>query len=263
MWIRVTFGMLLAHAAWCQIGGGSLVGYVTDPAGSAITGAKVKAIHLATNVAQEASSNETGYYEFPLLGAGRYRLEASASGFEKSDSADFDLYAGTRPRVDLQLKVGSITESVVVTAAPAAINTTSTELGVVMDRARVDELPLNGRDFQELLALQAGVENAPSSAAGDRGGVSFHGSSALSTNMLLDGVDMSFGEVNGSAGFKSAGGGSVLINTVSVEALSEFKNHWKRVHGGVWADGQRRGDDHHEVGHEPVPRHGLRVFPQR
>jgi outer membrane cobalamin receptor len=87
----------------------------------------------------------------------------------------------------------------------------------------VEELPLNGRDFQELLSLQAGVENAPSSGAGDRGGVSFHGSSALSTNMLLDGVDMSFGEVNGSAGFRSAGGGSVLINTVSVEALEEFK----------------------------------------
>jgi hypothetical protein len=240
MLYRIAFAASFAVVAWGQIGGGSLVGYVNDPAGSAVTGAKVKVIQIATNVAQEATTNETGYYEFPLLGAGRYRLEAMAPGFEKSVSAEFDLYAGTRPRIDLQLKVGSITESVVVTAAPAAINTTSTELGVVMDRARVEELPLNGRDFQELLGLQAGVENAPSSAAGDRGGVSFHGSSALSTNMLLDGVDMSFGEVNGSAGFKSAGGGSVLINTVSIEALSEFKTtgsaftaEYGRTGGGV------------------------------
>jgi hypothetical protein len=209
--------------AIAQIGGGSIVGVVTDPSSAPVAGVKVKARNVQTNDELQVSTNETGYYEFPLLRAGRYRLEAEAAGFERAAGAEFDLSTGTRPRIDFQLRIGNVTETVQVTATAPIINTTTTDLGVVMDRVRVEELPLNGRDFQELLALQAGVENAPSSGAGDRGGVSFHGSSALSTNMLLDGVDMSFGEVNGSAGFRSAGGGSVLINTVSVEALEEFK----------------------------------------
>src|SRR5262249_40338671 len=65
--------------------------------------------------------------------------------------------------------------------------------------------------------------NAPSSSAGGRGGISFHGSTALGTNVLLDGVDMSFGEVNGSASFQAAGGPSTLVNTISVEAVEQVK----------------------------------------
>jgi hypothetical protein len=109
-----------------------------------------------------------------------------------------------------------------------------------MPRVRIDELPLNGRNFQDLVELQAGVVNAPSSSAGGRGGISFHGSTALGTNVLLDGVDMSFGEVNGSASFQAAGGPSTLVNTVSVEAVEQFKSttnaysaEFGRAGGGV------------------------------
>src|SRR5690242_1814381 len=100
-----------------QVGGGSIVGYVTDPTGQPVTGAKVTAMNPLTNVDQETKTNETGYYEFPLLAAGRYRVEARAAGFETTVRSEFDLNAGTRPRIDLQLKVGSVSESVMVTAA--------------------------------------------------------------------------------------------------------------------------------------------------
>jgi hypothetical protein len=218
-----TLFLLFTAAAFGQIGGGSVVGIVSDPTGGAIAGAKVTAANHETNQGQEVATNQTGYFEFPLLRPGRYRLAVEAPGFDRLLSAVLDVSTGTRTRIDLQMKVGSVSETVEVKDAAPAINTTTTDLGVVMDRTRVEELPLNGRDFHELLALQAGVENQPSSSAGGRGGVSFHGSSALATNMMLDGVDMSFGEVNGAASFRSAGGGSVLINTVSVEALEEFK----------------------------------------
>lgn len=220
-WILAGVG--LAGALHAQIGGGSIVGVVTDPTGSPVMGVKVSAHNQRTNEIMQTTTNERGYYEFPLLPAGIYRLEAQAAGFDKAVGAAFELNSGTRPRIDFQLKIGAVTETVEVQATAPLINATNTELGVVIDQARVEELPLNGRDFQELLTLQAGVENAPDSGAGGRGGISFHGSSALATNMMLDGIDMSFGEVNGSASFRSAGGGSVLINTVSVEALSEFK----------------------------------------
>ena len=152
----------------------------------------------------------------------------------------FTLNTGTRPRVDLALEIGNVSETVEVDATAPQINTTTSDLGVVMTRARVDELPLNGRNFQELVGLQAGVAVGPSSSAGSRGGISFHGSSALGTNFLLDGVDMSFGEVNGAASLQSAGGGGTLLNTISVEAIQEFKStasaasaEYGRAGGGV------------------------------
>lgn len=223
-----------------QIGGGSIVGTVRDPSGATVAGVVIESHNQDTNETQRATSNGEGYYEFPLLPAGHYHLEAAAPGFDRLRGGVFELFTGTRPRIDLQLQVGATSQTVDVNAEAPLINITTTDLGVVMTRTRTDELPLNGRNFQELVGLQAGVVNSPASSAGGRGGISFHGSAALGTNFLLDGVDMSFGEVNGAAGFQSAGGGSVLINTVSVEAVEEFKStasaasaEYGRAGGGV------------------------------
>ena len=94
-----------------------------------------------------------------------------------------------------------------------------------MDNRKIEALPLNGRNYPQLVGLQAGVINAPASALGGRGGIEFHGSPALGNNLLLDGVDMSFGESNATAGDIGAGSGGrgSLIQTVSVEAIQEFK----------------------------------------
>lgn len=211
----------IAHA---QIGGGSLVGNLTDPAGALVAGAKITAVQVETGVRQETISNEAGYFEFPLLPAGRYRLEAEKAGFKRSATATFDLNTGTRPRFDLRLEIGQVSESVEVVAAAPLVNATTTDLGVVIGRSKVDALPLNGRNFQQLVGLQPGVVNAPSSSVGGRGGIEFNGSPAFGNNLLMDGVDMSFGENNG-AGDTAAGtgGAGALINTISVEAIEEFK----------------------------------------
>lgn len=215
--------LFAVQAMFSQIGGGSIVGTVTDGSGANVVGVEVSARNLDTNIGRQARTNQQGYYEFPLLPAGRYQLTAEAVGFQKTISETFTLNTGSRPRVDLQLKVGSVSETIEVKATAPLVNATTAELGAVVDRSRVEQLPLNGRNFQQLLSLQAGVVNAPSSGAGNRGGMEFHGGSALGNNLLLDGVDMSFGEENGAANFASAGGGGVLINTVSVEAIEEFR----------------------------------------
>jgi hypothetical protein len=243
MWFRwqiAVLGLFAICGAWAQIGGGSIIGTVKDPTGAPVAGARIQAHHEETNEERVVTTNQEGYYEFPLLAPGHYRLQAEATGFEKEISAVFELAVGTRPRVDLALRVGSVSETLEVRATAPQINTTTTDLGVVMPRERIDELPLNGRNFQDLVELQAGVVNAPGSSAGARGGISFHGSTALGTNILLDGVDMSFGEVNGSATFTSAGGPSTLVNTVSVEAVEQFKStanaysaEYGRAGGGV------------------------------
>jgi outer membrane receptor protein involved in Fe transport len=232
--------VLMVGAVHAQIGGGSIVGVIKDPSGAPVSGVRVVAQHQETNEERTVTTNVEGYYEFPLLAPGHYRLSAEATGFERLRGEVFELAAGTRPRIDFDLRVGSLAETIEVKATAPLINATTTDLGVVMPRTRIDELPLNGRNFQDLVELQAGVVNAPSSSAGSRGGISFHGSTALGTNVLLDGVDMSFGEVNGSASFQSAGGPSTLVNTVSVEAVEQFKStanaysaEYGRAGGGV------------------------------
>ena len=186
--IRIVAGIaaLALAQAYGQIGGGSIVGTVSDPSGAPVAGVRIQVFNHGTNEHRQGATNKDGYYEFPLLPAGRYHLEADVTGFERVKGTEFALASGTRPRIDLALKVGSVSESVDVTATAPLINTTTTDLGVVMPRERIDELPLNGRNFQDLVELQAGVVNAPSSSAGGRGGASFHGSTALGTNLMLD-----------------------------------------------------------------------------
>src|SRR5438874_9886949 len=117
MSFRVPFLMLIALCSgWSQIGGGSIVGTVKDPSGAPVMGAKIQAHHEETNEERLVTSNAEGYYEFPLLAPGHYRLQADATGFEKQRGAVFELAAGTRPRIDLALKVGSVSETVEVSA---------------------------------------------------------------------------------------------------------------------------------------------------
>ena len=230
--------LLLVSESWAQISGGSIVGSVLDSSGAAIVGAKVTATNLSTNEAQGTVTNGTGYFEFPVLPAGRYVLEAENPGFERAKTPEFALNSGTRPRFDLKMVIGQATESIQVEALAPLVNATTADLGVVVDQSKVAALPLNGRDFQQLVALQAGVYSSPDSANGQRGGIEFNGASAFGNNLLMDGVDMTFGETSASPSDKAAGtevgraagnstgngiGRGSLINTISVEAIQEFK----------------------------------------
>src|SRR5262249_23541646 len=154
--------------------------------GGALVNATVKAVNVATNVTSETVTNGQGYYEFPLLPAGRYVLEIQLPGFQTAKGREFGLNSGTRPKFDFTLKAGGVAETITVTDSAPLVNATTTELGVVIDQAKVEALPLNGRNYQQLVGLQAGVVNAPASATGGRGGMEFNGSPALGNNLLLD-----------------------------------------------------------------------------
>lgn len=207
-----------------QVSGGSIVGTVIDQSGAPVPEALVKAQNIGTGQFNQVRTNSSGYYEFSLLPAGRYQIFVQHPGFQTASSEQFALNAGTRPRIDLPLTVGSNTDTVSVVASAPLVNAETTDLGKVIDGAKVEALPLNGRNFQQLVGLQAGVVNSPSSSTGGRGGIEFNGSPALGNNLLLDGVDMSFGEENGTASDVSAGSsGGSKINVVSVEAIAEFK----------------------------------------
>lgn len=159
----------VAPGTFAQIGGGSVVGNVTDQSGAIITNATVKVTNTATGVTNTSVTNTQGYYEFPLLPAGRYVVEVQATGFQSKKTAEFELNAGTRPRFDFALNAGNVTESVTVEGGTPLVNATTTELGTVIDQRKLQQLPLNGRNYEALLGLQAGVVVRPPSTVGGRG----------------------------------------------------------------------------------------------
>ena len=101
-------GILAVLPVAGQLGGGSIVGYVTDPSGGAVPVVQIVAVNASTGVRSETTANEQGYYEFPLLPAGKYWLQAEAQGFQKALSAEFILNTGSRPRIDLKLVLGQV-----------------------------------------------------------------------------------------------------------------------------------------------------------
>ena len=105
--IATALALLLALTAlmWAQIGGGSVVGVITDPSGAPLPGATITITHVETNVKNTTTTNMGGYYEFPLLPAGRYQIEAEAGGFSKTRIEPFTLNTGSRPRFDIKLGV--------------------------------------------------------------------------------------------------------------------------------------------------------------
>lgn len=221
----VVLSLFGAASLAAQISGGSITGNVTDSSGSSIPSARVAARNTGTNQTDQTVTNATGYYEFPLLPVGRYVITVENTGFQTTESKEFALSAGTRPRIDFTLQPAGVTQTVDVTATAPLVNATTTDLGVVIENRKIEALPLNGRNFLQLVGLQAGVVNAPGSSTGGRGGIEFNGSPALGNNLMLDGVDMSFGENNGAAGDTAAGAGTsgALIQGISVEAIEEFK----------------------------------------
>lgn len=210
----------MAPIALAQITGGSFTGVVTDASGLAVVDAKVDARNLSTNTITRTSTTEQGLYDFPLLPAGRYVLTVEKSGFQRATTGELQLNSGNRSRIDFALKLGEVSQSVEVISEIPLVNSTSQSLGTVIDSQKVRDLPLNGRTFTQLLVLQPGVSLSGGNA--NRGGVELNGSSGLGNNWLMDGVDMSFGENNG-VGIGGVGGSGTVINSISIEALEEFK----------------------------------------
>jgi Carboxypeptidase regulatory-like domain/TonB-dependent Receptor Plug Domain len=216
-------GMLRTANLPAQIGGGSIIGFVTDATKAAVPGAAVKATNVDSNVTMATVTSSSGYFEFPLLPAGKYFVEADKDGFRTARSATFTLSTGTQPRLDLTMEVAGTASSVEVTAQAPLVNAATTDLGQVVGSGKVEALPLNGRNWQQLVNLQPGASGTPSNSVGARGGMSFNGSPGYGNQLLLDGVDMSFGEISSAPTDQAAGAGTSLIGGVSVAAIAEVK----------------------------------------
>jgi len=191
-------------------------GVVTDPSGSAVPRAQISAVETETGLTRQTTADDQGAYLLMLLPVGKYRLEASAKGFERYVQEGIKLSVNQVATVPIPLKVGSMQESVVVKADVVQLSTSSDLGKTVLEREIVD-LPLNGRDFSQLGLLQPGVvpvtQGLKNAGGPLRAGQAYsvNGLRPESNQFLIDGVE----------NFDMVYGGYVL--EPPIDAISEFR----------------------------------------
>lgn len=168
----ISFLALLAGTASAQLSTASINGAVRDPSGAVVPNATVVLRSVDTSVDRTSTSNGSGEYAFLNITPGSYTLEASAPGFGLKRVAAFILTVGQTATFDFALALGTESQVVTVEAAGAQLDLTSANLGTVISTKQTNELPLNGRNFTQLLALTPGV--API-MTGQSGGMSSNG----------------------------------------------------------------------------------------
>ena len=141
-------------------------GIIKDPSGAVVSGAEVTAVNEDTRVKEATRSDGKGFYSFPSLPAGHYELEVRQPGFTSYRQTGLVLDVNTALQVDVALQIGQQAIEVVVTGNQVQVETTNTQMGEVIGSTKMTTVPLNGRSYTDLLALQPGVAPASSGQYG-------------------------------------------------------------------------------------------------
>jgi hypothetical protein len=215
---------LMSPAAMAQQAVANVTGTVSDPNGAAIPNAQVELTNVNTGVTRKTGTNSVGIYNFPSVVPGSYSMKASATGFTSVSQPPVTLQVGQTATFDFQLKVGSTSATVTVSAAAPALETATAELGTVVSPKQMNDLPLNGRNFTELLTILPGTVNL-NTDQNSGGGGGWNGASI---------GQFSFPAVNGARNRSNMFilDGSNDLNTLSgtynyspiVDAIQEFKS---------------------------------------
>lgn len=199
---------------------GDISGEVRDSSGAAIPNARVVVINTDTNVSRETATNEAGAYSFPSLVPGPYRVRAEKEGFKSVTRTDLQLQVQQSARLDFEMTVGQVSESVEVSAQAQLLATEDATIGTVIENKRIVELPLNGRNYLQLVSLAPNVSYGFGSAgqAGSRQGgerasqnISVAGQRSYFNEFTLDGVENTDPNFN------------TYVIQPSIDALQEFK----------------------------------------
>ncbi|MDX1982356.1 MAG: TonB-dependent receptor [Bryobacteraceae bacterium] len=187
---------------------GTILGTVTDTSQAVIPGAQVRIRNTATNALRIVATDAAGDFQAPTLPVGVYEVSVEARGFKRAVISALSLAVDQRARVDMQLEVGAVEQVVEVASAAPLIETDSASQGTVVDNRRIVQLPLNGRNFQQLAVLAPGV-TAPVAGSGERFAVA--GTRGLSNSFMMDGASNTNSNAN-----------TTFINP-SVDLIQEFK----------------------------------------
>jgi hypothetical protein len=239
----VTFAVVALASAisWASITG-SISGVVSDKSGAVVSGATVVATDTLTGVKTTARTDSKGFYNLPTLAVGTYDLEISQAGFKSYRQTGLVIDANSALRADASLSVGTINEKIEVSTNALNVETQSTQMGEVIEGTKMTSVPLNGRNFIDLLALQPGVSpyqcTSPnncndttngigqdeSSVSGDQtnGTQSVNGGRLGSNGFMVNGADAQEGVHNGAA---------VLPNLDSISEFRIITNNFNAEYG--------------------------------
>ncbi|MEO7649719.1 MAG: TonB-dependent receptor, partial [Bryobacteraceae bacterium] len=224
----------------------TLTGLVKDATGAVVPDVKVTATNTNTNLSREATTDASGTYRIPALNPGPYRLETVAPGFKSATLSNIVLQVAQQVRVDVDLQVGDVSQSLEVTGTASLIDTESNMIGGVINESRVIRLPLNGRNFMELTTLTAGINEGTGSAAiVNKRAPTAAGMPHQDNNYQLDGADnkeaffnswnlspsvdaiQEFSIQVGQYSAEFGAGGGAVINVVTKSGSNQF-------HGTLW-----------------------------
>ena len=253
--------LALSSSASAQVTGGTISGTVTDPSSAAIPGATVIILNRAKGETRTVTTNDKGFYTVPNLVSGNYDVTTSATGFAGVEQKNILLEVGQEVVANVQLKVGDLSAKVEITQDPIAVNTTSATLSNVVGGQIVRDLPINGRDWTLLAALEPGVHTieaqSPISTSGNaranRGfgtQITIGGNRPQQNNYRLDGVSIN--------DYSGGGPGNVIGSALGVDAVQEFSvvtgnasADYGRTSGGVINAVTRSGQNQiHGSGYE-------------
>ena len=190
--------LLLTAAALAQLTTADILGTVTDQTGASVPNASVTLTNLGTNDQRTVQSNASGDYTFTLLPVGHYSISVKAGGFQESITKDLGVEAGDRARADVHLQVGSQTAVVEVTATTPLLQADSATVSSTVTAKAVQDLPLNGRNFVQLVQIVPGANEGPGNGLTSGGrpddrrqtaSFSVNGQDDTLNNFTIDGID--------------------------------------------------------------------------
>lgn len=236
--------------------GGSISGMVLDPSGAVISGAALRVINTGQQTIYRVISDSQGFYSFPSLPVGHYELTISATGFTTQRKMNLTVDTDSALRVDATLAIGGQSDSVTVTSDTGVqVETAATHLGEVVSSAQMTALPLNGRSYTDLLAIQpgvapistllqssvimAGVTGSLDPSGGlNPGNLSINGQRESSNGFLVNGIDVQE-HMNG--------GTSIIPNLDSIEQFrvltNNFDPEYGNYNGGIVTVVSKSGSD--------------------
>jgi len=207
-----------AGEGFSQVSTGTLTGIVQDPTGAVLPNVTITVRNTDRNVRNLTRTNEVGDYVLSALIPGNYSVSAELPGFKRSIWEGVVLQVGQVLRLDIRLELGAVEETIGVTAATPLLEADTSSRGSTIDRQKIVELPLNGRDYNQLAELAPGVvPPTPRLAAVNfKGAFNVNGNRVFNNVFLLDGVD----NLSYSSSYR---GDNVQVVQPSVEALQEFR----------------------------------------
>jgi len=227
--LAVCIGLAACLVTWGAVTG-RISGTVKDPTGAVTPNAQVTVLETLTGIKSSTVTDAAGFYSFPSLPVGHYDLEVKTTGFKDFKQTGLILDVNTALTVDIPLELGEASQEVTVNAAAVQVETTNTQMGEVITDTKMTTVPLNGRSYTDLLALQPGVVPTSSGQYGalsvsgnlNPGSLSVNGQRESANGFMVNGGNVEEGAFNGT---------SIIPNLDSIAEFRIITNNFDAEYG--------------------------------